>query len=271
MKMDDKFRDSISGITEKVIYHNLKTGACRILVSIKSKNTKIELIGIIPSIAPGEYIMATGSWRKGPNKLEFKAVNLKTSLPNSIEDIENYLGSGHFFGIGKYNAGLLSKEFGDKIFTIIEHQPALLTKIKGFGKLRAKRISEHLRQQKKMRDVLLFLEYYEISIANAVMLFKTYNHDALAIIKADPYKLVLLDIVDFQKADYIAKDINLPSDSKVRLLAAIRYIISIYPHDKPLYADILVQETARVLGDVKNKTIEEVVSYAIENSLISVN
>lgn len=269
--MDEKFRDRISGITEKVIYHDSSTGACKIIIKTSNTHNQIKLTGYISEIALGQYVVASGQWIKRKHILEFEATNLKTSLPNKLEDIENYLSSGHFFGIGQHNAKILTKEFGDKIFKIIEHQPEALTKIPGIGKLKAKRMYEHLHKQKKMHDILLFLEYYGISINNAIMIYNTYGADSLNIIREDPFKLFSLGIISFDKADYIAHDLKMPKDSKSRILAAINFIIANYPTEKQLYAHILSQEVTRLLGDISQKKIDEIVSDLIKSNLISVN
>lgn len=103
------------------------------------------------------------------------------------------------------------------------------------------------------------------------MLYKTYGDNALEILREDPYKLITLSILDFKEADYIAKDLKIKKDSKIRILAAIRYVIDSHPPDQKLYADILLRDSANLLENVDEEEVEEIISYAIENSLISVN
>ncbi len=57
---------------------------------------------------------------------QFKAQFLKTSAPTSREGIEKYLGSGMIRGIGPVYAKKLLGAFGDKVFDVIEAEPARL-------------------------------------------------------------------------------------------------------------------------------------------------
>src|SRR5271169_4104853 len=87
---------------------------------------------------------------------QFKARFLKTSAPSSIEGIEKYLGSGMIRGIGPVYAKKMVKAFVDKVFDIIEAEPARLREVTGIG-AGAKRITDAWAEQKIVREIMVFL------------------------------------------------------------------------------------------------------------------
>ena len=62
---------------------------------------------------------------------QFRARFLRTSEPTSVEGIEKYLGSGMIRGIGPVYAKKLVRAFDDKVFDVIEAEPARLREVDG--------------------------------------------------------------------------------------------------------------------------------------------
>ena len=65
--------------------------------------------------------------------MQFKTTFLKVMLPNSIDGIEKYLGSGMIKGIGPHFAKKLVKAFGEDVFDVIEKAPERLRKLDVVG------------------------------------------------------------------------------------------------------------------------------------------
>lgn len=98
------------------------------------------VVGHAATIAAGEWITASGQWvNDRTHGQQFKARFLRTSPPTSAEGIEKYLSSGMIRGVGPVYAKKLVREFGEKVFDIIEERPHRLKEVDGIGPVRADR------------------------------------------------------------------------------------------------------------------------------------
>ncbi len=94
-------REPLSGLVERVTFHNVDTGFCVLRVKVRGHRDLVTVVGATPSIQPGEFIQASGSWdTHRDHGLQFRAAFLQASPPSSVEGIEKYLGSGMIKGIG---------------------------------------------------------------------------------------------------------------------------------------------------------------------------
>jgi len=57
------------------------------------------------------------------------------------------------------------------------------------GDYRAGKIVPGWAEQKAVRDIMLFLHSHGVGASRAARIFKTYGHDAVAVMTEDPYRL----------------------------------------------------------------------------------
>jgi len=219
--------DALSGQVERVTFHNEETGFCILKVKVQGRKEPIAVLGSLPSVAPGEWITAQGTWEKDRDHgIQLKAHTLKTQPPTSLEGIEKYLGSGMIKGIGPVYATKLVKKFGDKVFDIIENQSKRLQEVEGIGRERRQRIKDAWAEQKVVRDIMLFLHAHGLGTNRAVRIYKSYGEEAIQMIRADPYRLAR-DIhgIGFHSADGVAEKLGLQADSLLRARAALEHLL----------------------------------------------
>src|SRR5271169_5060471 len=105
--------EQISGLIERVTFHSDESGFCVLRVKVKGQREEVTVIGSLPSVTAGEWLVADGWWvRDKEHGLQFKASTLKTVPPTTVEGIERYLGSGLVKGIGPVLASKLVEKFG---------------------------------------------------------------------------------------------------------------------------------------------------------------
>jgi exodeoxyribonuclease V alpha subunit len=105
----------ISGIIERITYHNPDNGFCVLRIKVKGHRDLITVTGNVPSALVGEYIKCSGIWYNDRNHgKQFKAHFIKSLPPDTLEGIEKYLGSGLIKGIGPYFAKKLVLAFQDR-------------------------------------------------------------------------------------------------------------------------------------------------------------
>src|SRR5262245_43216464 len=161
--------ESLSGTIERVTFHNPENGFVVLRVNVKGKRGPVTVVGQTPRAVAGEYLEATGAWKQDPEHGEqFKADELRTTPPNSLEGIEKYLGSGLIKGIGEHYAKKIVATFGERTLQIIDESPTFLKEIKGIGARRIQQIRESWRQQRAVRDIMVFLQSHGLGVGRAV-------------------------------------------------------------------------------------------------------
>ena len=174
------------------------------------------------------WITATGEWLNDRTYgQQFKAGFMRTSEPSSIDGIEKYLGSGMIRGIGPVYAGKMVRAFGERVFEIIEAEPARLREVTGIGRVRAQRITDAWAEQKVVREIMVFLHSHGVGTARAVRIYKTYGVDAVQVMTENPYRLAR-DIrgIGFKTADAIAMKLGIENTAMIRVRAGISHALT---------------------------------------------
>ncbi|OJW47165.1 MAG: recombinase RecD [Alphaproteobacteria bacterium 41-28] len=222
-----KETEFLSGIVERVTYHNPENGYCVLRIKTRGHRDLVTVVGHSSSISAGEYIQASGMWVN--NKIhgpQFKAQFIKASAPTTEEGIEKYLGSGMIKGIGPVYAKKLVQAFKGSVFEVIEEAPEKLETIEGIGPHRASLIVKGWADQKAVREIMLFLHQYGVSTSRAVRIYKTFGVHAIQVIRENPYKLAReVRGIGFLSADKIAQKIGIQKDSLVRTQAGLNHVL----------------------------------------------
>src|SRR5262245_469660 len=219
--------EALSGTIERVTFHNPDSGFVVLRVHVKGKRGPVTVVGQTPRAVAGEYLEATGAWKQDPEHGEqFKADTLRTAPPNSLEGIEKFLGSGLVKGIGKHYAKKIVHVFGERTLQVIDESPAFLKEVRGIGPRRIQQIRESWRQQKAVRDIMVFLHSHGVGHGRAVRIWKTYGDKALELVRANPYRLAN-DVwgIGFKSADDLAQRMGIDRQSPQRAQAALRYAL----------------------------------------------
>lgn len=225
--------ETLSGVVERVTFHNEDSGFAVLRVSVKGRHEPVTVVGIVPSIVAGESIDAEGAWQNNRDHgQQFKAESIRTAPPGTVEGITRYLGSGMVKGIGAHYAKKIVATFGERTLNVIDESPQFLSEIKGIGPKRIERIRRSWQEQKGVRNILIFLQSYGIGGNRAVRIYKTYGDQAVDIVKQNPYRLAT-DIwgVGFQTADQLALRMGMDRNSPHRAQAAVQYVLQEFSSD----------------------------------------
>ena len=218
---------TVKGYIEKIKYRNEDNGYTVMSVSGADDGEEYVLVGTFSYISEGEMIEASGRMTEHPIYGEQMAVEkyeLKT--PEDTVSMERYLGSGAIKGIGAALASRIVKKFKADTFRIMEEEPERLSEVKGISEKMAMSIGEQVEEKRDMRQAMMFLQNYGISINLAVKIYQEYGLAMYTIIQNNPYKLAD-DIpgVGFKMADDIAAKIGIVADSDFRIKSGILYTL----------------------------------------------
>jgi exodeoxyribonuclease V alpha subunit len=254
--------DNLSGTVERITFYNPENGytVLRLRPAEGSRQQRIPglsmdglatVIGNLPELSPGEYLRMQGSWENhSKHGMQFKAVVCEQILPASVAGIESYLGSGLIKGIGPKLAMRIVACFKEETFDVIEQQPERLLEVSGIGPDRTGKIAVAWKEQKQVKEIMIFLHGHGVSTNLAVKIFKTYGDKSLETVKTNPYQLER-DIygVGFKTADRIAQALGLAPEHPSRIEAGIVFALNELINDGHVYApkDFLAQRAVELL------------------------
>lgn len=262
--------EKIVGYVDHIVYRNAENGYT--VLNLVSKEEEITCVGIFSSIAEGENIEATGDYIEHVTYgRQFKVESFEERAPEDAEAIERYLGSGAIRGIGLALAARIVRRFKDDTFRIIEEEPERLAEIKGISERKAMEIATQVNEKRDLRQAMIFLQQYGITMNLAVKIYNKYGQDVYGILKENPYRLADdIEGVGFRTADEIAVRVGIRSDSDFRIRSGILYVLLNAANEGHTYLpqEELTKRAAELL-EVPSEFIEKYyMDLAIERRII---
>ena len=224
--------ETVEGTVQSVVYHNDESGFTVLTVEAPAafelaKGRSFTLVGKTQAVWEGEDVIAEGKWVIDKvHGRQFKATAITCIAPKSVAGIERYLASGLIKGVGKVIAHRIVQTFGERTLDVLSHQSGRLREVPKLGRAKIAQIRESWHANESLRDAMIFGQTYGISVNRMTKIIRRYGPDAVAIIKANPYRLCR-DIwgVGFTTADRIALSVGIPKDSLLRARASINYAL----------------------------------------------
>ncbi len=216
----------IRGTITTVIYRNQDNGYA--VLRLKSEDHgEITVVGTIPAPSAGERLMVTGHWTVHSSYgKQFEAEFLERLLPDSKEDILEYLSSRAVKGIGPKTAQKIVGKFGEEALQILDSAPHRLAEINGISLAKAMEMGESYRNQVGIRRLMEFLTTNHLPAELAVRVYKLYGDDALEILQEDPYILTQTGVsADFGATDVIAKKLGISLQDPRRIDGGIMWLL----------------------------------------------
>lgn len=215
----------VNGYVEKIKFRNEENGYS--ILSVNSDGEEYVLVGTFPYISEGDFVEASGRSVEHPvygDQIQVETYELKA--PEDSASMERYLGSGAVKGVGTALAARIVRRFKADTFRIIEEEPERLAEVKGISEKMAMSISEQMEAKKDLRQAMMFLQEYGISMNLALKIYNEYGPRLYGIIKENPYKLADdIQGVGFKMADEIAQRVGIFTDSDFRIRSGIFYTL----------------------------------------------
>ncbi len=219
--------EEIYGYIENIVFSEGENGFTVARLKEPKKKDLTCIVGVMPSIQPGETIRCRGGWKIHPDYgQQFEVKSFELQAPSDLVGIQKYLESGMIKGIGPVYAERIVKSFGLDTLNVIDNSPDRLLEVSGIGAKRVEKIKECWLQQRAIRNVMIFLRGHGVSPSYAQKIFKRYGDGSIEVVKANPYQLAK-DIrgIGFKSADAIAQGLGIPLDSPARIDAGIEHTL----------------------------------------------
>lgn len=262
--------ESLAGYVEHIIYRNADNGYT--VLNLVSGEDEITCVGIFSAIAEGENIEAQGEYTEHPTYgQQFKVTSFEEKAPEDEEAIERYLGSGAIKGIGIAMAARIVRRFKEDTFRIIEEEPERLAEIKGISNRKAMEIASQVNEKRDLRQAMIFLQQYGITMNLAVKVYQAYGQDVYGIIRENPYRLADdIDGVGFRTADEIAARVGIRMDSDFRVRSGILYTLLQASGEGHTYLPEteLTPRASKLLNVTAEQVEKQYMDLAIERKII---
>jgi len=239
--------EKMIGIVEDIIYRNETNGYT--ILAVSTDDGEKTAVGTMFQLSIGEEIAMSGKTTTHPiYGLQFNVDSFTTMIPKDKNAFEKYLGSGAIKGIGPVLAKKVIEAFEEDTFRIIEEEPERLVEIKGISEAKASQIATQFFEQRTLRQAIIFLQEYQISLTYGMKIYDHYKEKTYQIIRENPYKLAE-DIygIGFKLADSIASKIGISLDHPQRIMSAITYVLNQGASDGHVYL---------TKTDLHNRTID---------------
>jgi len=262
--------EKVSGYIEHIVYRNEENGYT--VLRVVTDGEEVTCVGVFHVISEGEYAEMEGEYMLHPSygpQLKVEQYTIRT--PEDSAAMERYLGSGAVKGVGPALAARIVCRFQDDTFRIIEEEPERLAEVKGISERKALEISEQMEEKRELRQAMMYLQKYGISLTLAAKIYQTYGIDTYRILQENPYQLADdVDGIGFKIADEIAHRVGIHTDSDFRIRSGILYVLlqaSLEGHTF-LPAECLTERACELLGVEKTTVEKHYMDMAIDRKLV---
>jgi len=262
--------EKVSGYIEHIVYRNEENGYT--VLWVVTDGEEVTCVGVFHVISEGEYAEMEGEYMLHPSygpQLKVEQYTIRT--PEDSAAMERYLGSGAVKGVGPALAARIVCRFQDDTFRIIEEEPERLAEVKGISERKALEISEQMEEKRELRQAMMYLQKYGISLTLAAKIYQTYGIDTYRILQENPYQLADdVDGIGFKIADEIAHRVGIHTDSDFRIRSGILYVLlqaSLEGHTF-LPAECLTERACELLGVEKTTVEKHYMDMAIDRKLV---
>lgn len=264
----------ITGIVKNIIFRNTDNGYTVLSVLNENDGMPVTAVGKMPLLDIGDTVILVGETSYNPKfGLQYSVSSYKRIAPSTETAIIAYLSSGAVKGIGKSLAKTIVSHFGLDTLNVMENSPDELLSIQGIGVKKLLMITESFRENNLLRDILIALEPYGITVNQAQKMMQVYGDLCLAKVQENPYQLIEdIDGIGFVTADRIAQNVSgFETDSLARIQAGIRYVLN---RAKEENGDTYLEKKELIISVSKllmaeSERIEEIIDQMIDNSELS--
>lgn len=175
----------------------------------------------------GDRLEVKGHWVQHKRYgRQFAADGWRRIIPESVDGIERFLGSGAVKGMGPALAHRVVAAFGKDTMAVLEKDPQRLLEVEGIGPKKLAVITESFYEEKQVNDIAYDLEQHGVAGRYASRLLQKYGDDVHYVLTEEPYRMIAeIDGIGFKTADQIALAYGMDRQDPQRLSAGLTYVL----------------------------------------------
>lgn len=175
----------------------------------------------------GDRLEVKGHWVQHKRYgRQFAADGWSRIIPESVDGIERFLGSGAVKGMGPALAHRVVAAFGKDTMAVLEKDPQRLLEVEGIGPKKLAVITESFYEEKQVNDIAYDLEQHGVAGRYASRLLQKYGDDVHYVLTEEPYRMIAeIDGIGFKTADQITLAYGMDRQDPQRLSAGLTYVL----------------------------------------------
>ncbi|WP_302360371.1 ATP-dependent RecD-like DNA helicase [uncultured Megasphaera sp.] len=257
----------VRGIAERILFEASDSDYRVFRLHDESDDTTYTVTGHGTKPLVGDRLEVKGHWVQHKRYgRQFAADGWSRVIPESLDGIERFLGSGAVKGMGPALAHRVVAHFGKDTMDILEKDAQRLLEIEGIGPKKLAVITESFYEEKQINDIAYDLEQHGVVGRYAGRLLQKYGDDVKYVLTEEPYRMIHeIDGFGFKTADQIALAYGMDRQSPQRLSAGLAYVLQTMTQnghvcipDAELVrrAAFLLQADALCLHDILQDTVD---------------
>jgi exodeoxyribonuclease V alpha subunit len=264
----------VEGVVERITFESAESGFRVLKLAVAGRADRVAVVGTFPPMPLGARVRVRGRIevdRKHGEQLRVES--LIELAPDTLAGLEKYLASGFIKGVGPKLAQRIVATFGLDSLKVLDEEPERLGEVEGLGGKRRTTLIKAWREQRALRDVMVFLQAHGASPALAARIVRRYGARATHVVSRDPYRLAL-DVVGvgFKTADRIAASVGIAVDSPERMQAGVLQVL----HDVTEAGHVwtpdeeLTVRAAQMLGlDSDDQEVRARLAHAVQSLVLA--
>ena len=261
----------MTGYVEHIVFRNEENGYT--VFHLENDDGEVTCVGNFNFISEGEMLELTGEYvNHSVYGTQLKVASHTVKEPEDLVSIERYLGSGAIKGVGEALASRIVRKFQKETLRIIDEEPERLAEVKGISERKAREIALQVSEKKEMRQAMIYLQKYGISVRLAAKIYKHSGMRVYRVLEENPYQLAdNIEGVGFKTADEIAARIGIHTDSDYRIKSGLFYVLQQAVAEGHVYLpqDVLMQRAASLLGVEIQDIGKHVMDLCIEKKTVA--
>lgn len=217
----------ISGKVTRILREDAENGFVMFRCAVDGRTMAVR--GTALGIAEGKDVEAVGTLKPSTNPMfpdpTMFADSITEIFPKTEDGIRKYLASGFIPNIGPAMANALVTHFGVELFDIIKNNPGRLTEVKAIGEKRIKGLVDAWKENHAMNEIMPFMMANGFGPGLSIRVYKEFGDNAVAKIKKNPYSLMAVPLIGFERADSFALSLGVAKDSEERIRAGVRHVM----------------------------------------------
>lgn len=242
----------LTGEVKSIIYHNEDNNYYILAVDLGDK--EVTITGTFNQIVTDQiyefHVMEKAHPLYGK---QYVAEASRLISPSTTKQIEDFLASGLFEGIGEAMAKRIVSTFGQDTLDIMRYNPQRLLDIPGIGPATFEKIQRSFQDHIESEDILFFLSQQGLSVKQSLKIYETYGAGTIERLKRNPYYLIK-DIrgLGFKQVDQLAMRLGFDQQSMERLESIIIYVLDSEAMNGHMYLtwETLVETVGEMVGNM---------------------
>lgn len=217
----------VRGIAERLLFEAPDSDYRVFRLHDEADNATYTVTGHGTKPLVGDRLEIKGHWVQHKRYgRQFAADGWSRIIPESVDGIERFLGSGAVKGLGPALAHRVVAAFGKDTMKILERDPQRLLEVEGIGPKKLAVITESFYEEKQVNDIAYDLEQHGVAGRYAGRLLQKYGDDVHYVLTEEPYRMIAeIDGIGFKTADQMALAYGMDRQDPQRLSAGLTYVL----------------------------------------------